>query len=236
MNHDRANGMPPLEPGGDAMAAERDVDLCALRSRCYARFARAFAYPDADALQGILSGATLRELTALVAACSPGPFRHAPAPASVEAGDAELQAEFTRLFEAGESGPACPLNEGCYRSGPMEAMESVVRFYEFFGLETGSELRQEPDHLRAQLEFMHFLSFQEVQFGRNGQSTLALQRAQRDFLARHPATWIPHWLARVQRSAPAPYFLRLAELLADFVAGEQARLSRAAPQAPHLSA
>jgi len=226
MSGSGAGGIQPGEASDKASMGEIHAGDTTLRSQCYARFAHAFAYPDAQALEAIRSGETLRELATLVAVSTYADDSRARATPGIDAGDAELQAEFTRLFEAGENGPACPPHESAYRGGRMQTLESLLRFYEFFGLGMGEELRQEPDHLRAELEFMHFLSFQEEQLRRNGESPLPLQLAQRDFLGRHLASWIPLWLARMERSDPATYFLALARMLAAFIAREGERFTR----------
>ena len=104
----------------------------------------------------------------------------------------DFEAEFVRIFDAGPGGPPCPLYEGKYAADRMVNMEDLVRFYNHFGLSVAeAQERELPDHITTELEFLHYLAFKEV---------LALQReedpapyclAERDFLARHPAKWLP---------------------------------------------
>ena len=69
-----------------------------------------------------------------------------------------LTVEFTRLFDAGARGTACPLNGGLQVGPQMKVMEEAVRFYAHFGLTLTEEQKELPDHLTTELNFLHFLS------------------------------------------------------------------------------
>lgn len=199
----------------------------ASRSLSYLTFATAFAYPDQEGLQAIRAGELAGALRHLLGSIDPALLADTDWEALGDAGpdDETLLVEFTRLFEAGPDGPDCPLNGARYRGGSMEPLEELVRFYDFFGLTLDQATQGEPDHLVTELEFLHFLSFQEAQLGAAGEDVGGLLRAQRDFIERHPGAWVPALCKRLaEREAPR-FFRELAGLLERFLRQEQARLA-----------
>ncbi len=139
------------------------------------------------------------------------------------ADDEFLPVEFTRLFAAGENGPCCPLEGRCYGSAGMEATEDLVRFYDFFGLSLSEGQREECDHLLTELEFLHYLAYQEAALAAAGEGTEGLMRAQRDFITRHPLAWVPVLRSRLTTHGSPRFFLELVGLLERFLRAEAAR-------------
>ncbi len=88
----------------------------------------------------------------------------------------------------------------------MKLMEDIVRFYEHFGLRAAPE--DQPDHLCAELDFMHYMSFKEAAALAHGDDAADLRRAQRDFLDRHLCQWLPRFLERLESSDRAHDFYR----------------------------
>lgn len=201
-----------------------------LRALIYRSFATAFEYPDHERIAAIRDGALGAALHQMLGALDPGLVQDADWAALRDAGpdDDALQVEFTRLFEAGEAGPRCPLHGGHYGGGDLQTLEELVRFYNYFGLSLSDERREQPDHLTTQLEFLHFLSFQEAQASADEESLSGLRRAQRDFLVRHPVSWVP-LLRRALAAAEAMRFLvELTRLLERFLEWELHRLNELA--------
>jgi DMSO reductase family type II enzyme chaperone len=104
-------------------------------------------------------------------------------------------------------------------------MEEVTRFYHHFGLSLGGESRELPDHITTELEFMHFLTFQEVSALQKGQDRRPFLRAQRDFLQRHLARWVPQVAALVETQKAAPFFLGLLGLARDFLLADRSHVA-----------
>ena len=157
------------------------------------------------------------------------------------AGEADfLSVEYTRLFDVGGSdGPPCALNSGAAKGDSrMGLLEELVRFYNYFGLTAaGTEANELPDHLSSQFEFMHYLIHQQGECLAAGEAPDDYIRAQRDFLNRHPASWVPQLAANlVKHKAPA-YYLALGKLMDEFVQIEQRHLELAVsalpPPTPH---
>jgi len=172
------------------------------RSACYHWFARAFSFPDQELRAAIASGEAEASWSG---AAQNLPFELPEAPGAGADADG-LEEGYVSVFEVGPGKPFCPLYEGSHRSGRMKLMEDVVRFYEHFGLRAAPE--DQPDHICAELDFMHYLSFKEAAALTHGDSAADLRRAQRDFLDRHLCQWLPRFLKRLESSDRAPDFYR----------------------------
>ncbi len=200
----------------------------ASRSLSYLAFATAFTYPDQDALQAIRGGELAGALRHLLESIDPALLAGTDWEALGDPGpdDETLLVEFTRLFEAGANGPDCPLNGAHYQGGRTDLLEELVRFYDFFGLSLDHATQGEPDHLLTELEFLHFLTFQEAQLEAAGEDTSALLRAQRDFIERHPGSWVPALREHLARHGAPRILCELARLLERFLEFELVRLRR----------
>ncbi len=194
-----------------ALDTEEQISAGA-RSRVYALFAEGFAFPDAPLAERFLSRAWLEELADVVAFL---PYAFvipdsigktlALAPATEV-----LQHDYIRLFEVGAGRPYCPLYEGAHRGGRMKIMEELVRFYEHFGLKPSPG--DQPDHLCAEFQFMHYLTFKEV-----ASPARDLGIAQRDFLYRHLCKWLPRLTARLDDARePSFFYSALSSVAAGF--------------------
>lgn len=197
----------------------------AARSRAYAAFARLFEYPDAAVIDRIRSGAPAAELAGALAQIDPH-LLPADLEALSDAGeDDALAVEYTRLFDAGAADACCPLYGGAYGGARMKTLEEVVRFYAHFGLTLSDTLRELPDHLATQLEFLHFLAFREAEALASGGHAGPWRRAQRDFVARHPGHWVPDLHRRVAQLNPPRFYACLLAHLEAFLACEAVHLS-----------
>jgi len=175
----------------------------ARRSQMYRFLAECFRYPDGDFLTIACDGGHLETALALLHDI---PFEIKMDEGALsgrllkDVSQEDFEAEFVRSFDAGPGGPPCPLYEGRYAADRKVNMEDLVRFYNHFGLSVAEARERElPDHITAELEFMHYLAFKEV---------LALQReedpapycfAEIDFLKRHPAKWLPQLHERTEK-------------------------------------
>lgn len=192
--------------------------LAAARSRMYALFCEALRYPDEEMCSWVREGELSRALRATLASVDPGLLDGTDWDALAEAqpGDEAdgLAIEHTRLFEVGASGPPCPLYGGLYNDARMKTMEEVVRFYNHFGLTLSENPRELPDHLATELEFLHFLAFREAEALHDGGDPGPYRRAARDFVARHPARWVPKVIQKLRRAKAPRFYDELFALLA----------------------
>lgn len=131
----------------------------------------------------------------------------------------DFQAAYMGTFDVGAPSPPCPAYEGVYLKG-VERSGHLIRlldFYQHFGLkmDPAEGKRELADHLRAELEFLHFLCFKEAQ-ARDEDKEELLQGyllAQRDFLKHHLTGWLPAFQARLEAHCPLPFYSWLAKLL-----------------------
>ncbi len=131
-----------------------------------------------------------------------------------------LNSEFMRLFEVGLPQPPCPLTESWYGSaGQLSLFRELVSFYNFFDLSV-SKAREGPDHLRIELEFMHFLTFKEIQRVHGRRETESYVRAARDFLDRHLNKWLPLLRQSVEEADGLEFYQGLTRLLEVFIQKE----------------
>lgn len=129
----------------------------------------------------------------------------------------ELESEYFELFEVTRKKAPCPLYESFYRDEDRnETMAELVRFYNFFGLTLGSSAKEMPDHLKVELEFLHYLSFLETTKSGETGSLESLARAQRDFFERHLNIWTPQLWKRID-SQNSTYYSSLASMTRKFL-------------------
>lgn len=135
----------------------------------------------------------------------------------------DFEVDFTRTFDVGAPEPPCPPYEGANRPGVEKTaiLLAISEFYKHFGLKMNpSEGKRElPDHLSAELEFLHFLTFKETQARKEETEELlkGYLTAQRDFLQRHPAEWLPVFYEKLNKSDVMSFYVQLAKITSDIV-------------------
>lgn len=201
----------------------------AARSRLYQILAGAFAFPDQELFDAIRSGALAQ---VIADACAGLPYDLSgaiSAELSIVTGDyTGFESEYIRLFDVGAAGPPCPLYGGVYGGDRMKVMEDATRFYNFFELRIAPEMRELPDHITTELEFLHYLTFREAEAHQRGLDPAPLLRATRDFLERHPCKWLPKMMAKLAKQETQPFFPALAHFALAFFRADQAYARAAA--------
>lgn len=135
-----------------------------------------------------------------------------------------LGADFNEAFEPAIGKRACSLRERSYVSEDQGTLfEDLTRFYDFFGLGRREDAEM-PDHVKVELEFMHFLTYLETLVAPRPGDLASLQRAQRDFLTRHLARLLHGIAGKLDGASPGCSAL-VADCLA-FIEHETARLAR----------
>ena len=202
----------------------------AARSRMYRLLAGAFGFPEESFHRAVLAGEFLSEVLDIAAGLPyPLPLAEGDALRSALGGAPadyqDFESEYIRLFDVGVPRPPCALYGGLYLGSRRAVMEEVTRFYHHFGLSLGGESRELPDHITTELEFMHFLTFQEVSALQGGQDRGPYLRAERDFLQRHPARWVPQVAVLAENQRAAPFFQGLLGLAKDFLLADLAHVA-----------
>ncbi len=144
----------------------------------------------------------------------------------------DLQAEHRRVF--GLSGSLCYETEYGLPHEYRQSQElaDISGFYRAFGFNVGGAVRERPDHLAAELEFMYLLALKEAWALEQGQAEWleTTLQAQRCFLEDHLGRWLPLFVASLKRligedqEQPFSPYLWLAQLAADFIQSEAERI------------
>ncbi len=193
------------------------------RSRLYAVLASVFAFPDQELHSAVRDGALSRSLAEV---CAVLPY-DLPAGATAGLADAgasyaDFESEYIRLFDVGAGGPPCPLYGGVYQGDRMKVMEDATRFYNFFELHVSADMRELPDHITTELEFLHYLTFRESELPPDGPETAWLRRAERDFLERHLCRWVPKLAERLAKQQTCAFYPALVEFAQAFFTADRA--------------
>jgi DMSO reductase family type II enzyme chaperone len=208
-----------------AVAVREDNHVAALRSRIYAQLAAVFSYPSSEEAAGrIADGSVERELMALIEQL-PGDVGVAgrSRPGHVGTGSDAVDALYCSLFETAAGNARVSLCERDHGSHTREVLwEDLFRCYSHFGLEfDDGELKEVPDHLAIELEFMHYLSFLEAS---NPETSRGAVLGQGDFVERHLAAWVPRVCLSLEEHARDSVYHGLAVLLRDFVTADRDHL------------
>ena len=207
------------------------IDQTIQRAKAYYFFSHALLYPDenwiedAPLLEGILSD--------LEVPCD-GPF----APVTLEA----LQAQHRQIF--GLTGSLFYETElGLpHEFRQSQELADIAGFYQAFGFQTGGAVRERPDHLATELEFMYLLALKEAYAVVNSmpQQAEICVDAERKFTQDHLGRWIRSFCRSLERSTDerlgepglqSPY-VKLAKLAEAFLRAEAARLGIASDLQP----
>lgn len=185
----------------------------AQRSRVYSLLATALAYPTRAGVDGIVSAAD---------GGAPGyPAELRPLLEDLPgiAGDlGSLRQAHQRLFPQIES-QETPGYETAYRGDEIfnqtAIMADIAGFYRAFGLEVGGPLRERPDHVTVELEYLAFLCFKEAMSAERDDREQAdvCADAERTFLADHLGDWGPELGRRIERHSDDEFYRLIGGLL-----------------------
>jgi TorA maturation chaperone TorD len=138
----------------------------------------------------------------------------------------DLSREHLRLF-VGPGHVHCPPYESAVRKdrpkfeqglvmGPSTA--DVRRRYTSAGLAISKNYTDLPDHIAAEMEFMHFLCAEESRFARQGNDMEAerYRLMERDFLHDHIGPWAPDFADCVLAKTNSLFYRAAANLLKTF--------------------
>lgn len=150
-------------------------------------------------------------------------------PASPEQLDDQYQAAFGLLL-----GGACPPYETEYIAEKFpyarhHCLADVAGFYRAFGLRLAPALRERPDHVSLQLEFMAFLIGQEhaALHDQAPDSTRAMsdfRKAQLRFFREHLSWWVPGYCRLLAEHAGTGFYAEAARWLSAWIVCERNHL------------
>lgn len=143
----------------------------------------------------------------------------------------ELLVDYARLFIGPAQPVAMPYASFWLTADQWqrhEATMAVLDFYEEGGFEVSDELRELPDHVAVELEFLYLLTFTQNQARDEGdaEELSASTALRRRFVHQHVGAWIDQFTAAVNAGAGTAFYKELAELTRRFIRIE-AELDRA---------
>jgi TorA maturation chaperone TorD len=133
----------------------------------------------------------------------------------------ELLIEYTRLFIGPFKTLAPPYSSLYFGSDTLMSDETVwvIDFYRKSGLKSDEKIKDVPDHIAIETEFMYWLIHNEVNAldAGNRDKSFSLWENQREFFNKHYKKWVPEFCAKVATETNTAYFKLLAECLNRFV-------------------
>ncbi|MEO5335848.1 MAG: molecular chaperone TorD family protein [Magnetospirillum sp. WYHS-4] len=224
-----------------------DSEIAFARTSVYALLALGFGYPDRRLFASIANGAFAEEMEAALAVCA-GATVEAEAVAALrpDLSFEEFEAAYLRAFETDAPLPSVSLYQASYIPGlaKSDLLLELKAFYDNFGLAVAPHLHELEDKLTAELEIMQFLAAKQAQASGRPEATgpegmtespapLRVEPyvlAQRDFLQRHLAVWLPKFNDAVTARDLPPFFRALAYIAAAFVVRDGEAMDEAARQ------
>lgn len=139
-----------------------------------------------------------------------------------------LKIDYSKLF-LGPYGLLAPPYGSMYLEDVRRVMgnstiDAKIR-YEAEGLEIG--LKETPDHIAIELEFMYFLIFKEIEAARNSDNAQALNfiNKQEAFLKTHLGMWVSEFGERVEENAQTDFYKVLGRITRAFVCEDRDTIS-----------
>jgi len=125
----------------------------------------------------------------------------------------ELQVEYTRIF-IGPMYVPCPPYESVYREGLVmqKSTIEVIETYAEAGLEISTNYKDNPDHIGAELEFMHYLckNSEEAINEDNIEKMLKFLTIQERFIRDHILIWINKFCDDIIHTTTVDFYKGLA--------------------------
>ena len=136
---------------------------------------------------------------------------------------AALQVDYARLFIGPFMAPAPPYGSVYLEDKRRLMGDSTVdvqQHYLSLGLDLSPDFKEAPDHITAELEFMHVLVNQELEAIElsDGQRLFDNLRHQRNFLQKHIGAWISAFTDKIAEHAQTDYYRHLAGVTRVFIA------------------
>ncbi len=134
----------------------------------------------------------------------------------------QLQIDFSSLF-AGPFKLLAPPYGSVYLEGKREVMgvstlDARSRYKEA-GLELSGQIKEAPDHIAIELEFVYYLIFKEIEVFAQADSESAINylEKQKAFLERHLGRWITKFTNNIVQHATTDFYKHLAQATKIFV-------------------
>lgn len=136
--------------------------------------------------------------------------------------DEELAVEYSKLF-VGPYGLKAPPYGSVYLDKERRVMGDstieVIKIYEEAGLSISDDFKELPDHIAAELEFMYFLIFKEIEALERHELYTAMQflEMQNKFLKKFLWRWIQPFTEKIKEGTKNKFYHGLSDCVTNFV-------------------
>jgi DMSO reductase family type II enzyme chaperone len=216
------------------------MDRSTARSFIYNRLSAFYLYPDEKVYASIAEGEWMRRFREAFQLLDEKIFDdclRAIGQAIFRTNEAEQLAmaqEYTRLFTNAFPGAIAPPCGSSYlhKEGqvPTRTISEVLRFYHEVGFNLKGDLRDFPDHIAHELEFMAFLAGEEGQA--SGNEKIKLEEVQMNFLSQFILPWVPSFCEKVAKHSLHAFYHYLGNLTKEFINFEKNYLG--VPEEPNF--
>ena len=137
-------------------------------------------------------------------------------------GPENLKIDYARLF-VGPFNLLAPPYGSVYLEGERRVMGAstadVQKRYQVAGLDVATGFKDAPDHIAAELEFMHFLIFKAMEAANQGDvnSIVTCFLNQQSFLKDHLGAWVPEFTGKIVDNAKTSFYQNLARATEAFI-------------------
>ena len=203
------------------MSIEQFIELEQSRRDCYKLMAACFYQPQKELC---LEEKVFENLDKLLKRVCPeaAQFTGKIAASVMQYGDEELLVEYARLFVGPNELLAPPYGSLYLEEGGRVMGESTTRVMEFYkaeGLAMDEHFRNLPDHIAAELEFMYYLAYQEVEaLEKNDMEKAAhFLNRQETFLQTFLGPWVAPFSEKIKQGTENGFYQALADCLTAFI-------------------
>ncbi len=133
-----------------------------------------------------------------------------------------LKVDYAKLFVGPFKLFAAPYGS-VYLDGERKVMGDstldVQNRYRQAGLDTAGNFKDAPDHITAELEFMYYLIFKEIEAFANSdiETAIGFIQRQKSFLEDHLMAWVPEFANSIIEYAENPFYPNLARATETFL-------------------
>ena len=133
-----------------------------------------------------------------------------------------LKIDFARLFIGPYKLLAAPYGSVYLDAGRTMMGDSTLDVKERYreaGLDTAENFKEAPDHIVAELEFMYYLVFKEIEAfsNSNPETAIGCIRKQQSFLEDHLMRWVPEFADNIIEHAETSFYQNLAKASETFL-------------------
>ena len=217
-----------MDTGNTENTFREYTDVSDLRAALYRLFAIAFRFPTAEVITELKSkgrSLALLDMMGEVYSVMPGTsetIRLLKKTILTYGDSMDLRVEYARLFIGPFHLPAPPY-ESVYRDGSGHLLMGqstleVRRSYREEGLDLSDTVRDLPDHVIAEMEFMSHLCETEscLRTANRSEAEMYLGK-QENFLSEHLTKWIPGFTQAICSSTDVEFYRLLAQCANDFI-------------------